>query len=228
MERMDDSLNLDLAERLRADLLGAVLAPASRLRLAELTYRYSAPPGKIREVLLQLASQGLITFKPKHGFSALPVSLEELRDVTRMRIELEARALREAIETGDDDWEGEIVTSLHLLDKIEARSLKDRGALDMEWSRKHRRFHTALLAACRSVWTLRFCETLSDHAERYRRLSIATRPRERDIHAEHEGIAEAVLSGKADRACKLLAAHYSATSDAVASNEKLFNTADGE
>lgn len=225
---MDSSLNLDLTERLRADLLGAVLAPASRLRLADLTSRYRAPPGKIREVLLQLASQGLIAFKPKLGFSALPVSLEELRDVTRLRIELETRALREAIEAGDDDWESEIVISLHLLDKVETRSLKDRGALDREWSRKHRRFHTALLAACPSSWTLRFCETLSDHAERYRRLSIATRPRERDIHAEHKAIAEATLAGKADRACKLLAGHFSATASAVALNEKLFINPDGE
>lgn len=225
---MIEGTDAGVAARLRDDVLGATLPPASRLRLMDLTARYGAPAGKVREALLQLASEGLITFEPKRGFALRPISLAELHDVTNLRVELESRALREAIDCGDDTWETEIVASLHLLAKAEAKSLKDRRALDQDWTRKHRRFHRSLLSACSSPWTLRFCETLSDHAERYRQFSIATRPRVRDIHAEHKAIADAAIGRRADKACKLLRAHFFATAAAVAADNAAFSASSGE
>lgn len=214
----------DVAARLRADVLGASLPPASPLRLMDLTGRYAAPPGKVREALLQLASEGLIRFKPKHGFTSLPLSIEELWDVTHLRIKLESEAVTQAIESGDETWEARIISALHLISKVETRSLKDRGALDGGWSKKHRQFHSALLSACPSRWTVRFCETLSDHAERYRRHSISVRAHSRDIHAEHKAIAEAVIGRKAKLARELLSDHYRRTADAVAANTDAFET----
>jgi GntR family carbon starvation induced transcriptional regulator len=214
----------DVAARLRADVLGASLPPASPLRLMDLTGRYAAPPGKVREALLQLASEGLIQFKPKHGFTSLPLSIEELWDVTHLRIKLESEALTRAIECGDETWEARIISALHLISKVETRSMKDRGALDGGWSKKHRQFHTALLSACPSKWTVRFCETLSDHAERYRRHSISVRSHVRDIHGEHKAIAEAVIGRKARLARNLLADHYMSTANAVAANGQAFGT----
>lgn len=212
----------DVAARLRADVIGASVPPASPLRLMELTNRYAAPPGKVREALLQLASEGLIQFKPKHGFASLPVSLEELWDVTQLRIRLESEALTQAIECGDEIWEATVITTLHLISKVETRSLKDRRALDDAWSKRHRQFHSALLSACPSKWTIKFCETLSAHAERYRRHSINVRSHTRDIHAEHKAIAEAAIARNAKRACKLLAEHYMNTANAVAANGDVF------
>ena len=119
----------DVAARLRADVLGASLPPASPLRLMDLTGRYDAAPGKVREALLQLASEGLIRFKPKHGFTSLPLSIEELWDVTHLRIKLESEAVTQAIESGDEAWEARIISALHLISKVETRSLKDRRRL---------------------------------------------------------------------------------------------------
>ena len=214
----------DVAARLRADVLGASLPPASPLRLMDLTGRYDAAPGKVREALLQLASEGLIRFKPKHGFTSLPLSIEELWDVTHLRIKLESEAVTQAIESGDEAWEARIISALHLISKVETRSLKDRRALDGDWSKKHREFHSALLSACPSQWTVRFCETLSDHAERYRRHSISVRAHARDIHAEHKAIAEAVIGRKAKLARELLSDHYTSTANAVAANGDAFET----
>lgn len=214
-----DARSNDIAGLIRTDVLGAKLPPAARLRLMDLAGQYSAPPGKVREALIQLASEGLISFEPKRGFAVLPISLRELNDMTALRIDLECRALRDAIAHADDEWETEIVSALHLLSKSEAKSLTDRRALDEQWTLRHRRFHRALRARCQSEWTLRFCETLSDHAERYRRFSIASRPEARDIHAEHSAIAEAAIARKADRACTLLTKHFQATATSVAKSK---------
>lgn len=217
-----ESAENDVAARLRADVLGSALPPASPLRLMDLTGRYAAPPGKVREALLQLASEGLIQFKPKYGFTSLPLSIEELWDVTHLRIKLESEAITQAIERGDEAWEAGIISALHLISKVETQSLKDRRALDSNWSKRHRQFHTALLSACPSKWTVRFCETLSDHAERYRRHSISVRAHTRDIHAEHKAIAEAVIGRKARLARELLSDHYTSTANAVAANGGAF------
>ncbi len=216
------SAEIDVATRLRADVLGAALPPASPLRLMDLTGRYAAPPGKVREALLQLASEGLIQFKPKHGFTSLPLSVEELWDVTHLRIKLESEAITQAIKYGDEAWEARVISALHLISKVETRSLKDRRALDGDWSKRHRQFHSALLSACPSAWTVRFCETLSDHAERYRRHSISVRAHARDIHAEHKAIAEAAIGRKAKLARELLSDHYTSTANAVAANGDVF------
>jgi len=208
----------DVFRRLKAHVLGGD-SPEARLRLLDLSHRYETPPGKVREALLRLASEGLIAFEPKRGFSSLPISPSELMDVTNLRIELESRALRDSIKSGDDCWETGILASLHLLSKIEPRSLRDRKALDQEWVKRHREFHRALIAACGSPWRQRMCETLSDHAERYRRFSIASRTKSRNIHAEHAAIANAAISRQADKACALLTAHYMATAKSVLANK---------
>jgi DNA-binding GntR family transcriptional regulator len=215
---VNDPKSNELTTLIRTDVLSSNLEPSRRLRLAELMERYDAPMGKVREALIQLSSEGLIGFEPNRGFSMLPISLAELRDVTTLRIELECRALRDCIMHADDHWETDVISALYLLKKSETTSIKDRRALDGHWSLRHRQFHRALLSRCQSAWTLRFCETLSDHAERYRRFSIKSRAQSRDIHAEHQGIADAAISRKADLACERLAAHYQTTADAVAAN----------
>jgi DNA-binding GntR family transcriptional regulator len=198
------------------------MLPASPLRLVALTNRYEAPPGKVREALLQLASEGLIQFKPKFGFTALPLSLEKLSDVTELRIQLESEAIMRAIEFGDETWEASIISTLHLINKVDARSLNDRRALDGVCSKRHRQFHSALLSACPSSWRIKFCETLSDHAERYRRHSITVRSHARDIQAEHTEIAKATIARNAKRACKLLTEHYRSKANAVAADGDAF------
>ena len=209
----------DVFRRLKARVL-AVNPPETRLRLLDLSAQYETPPGKVREALLRLASEGLIAFEPKRGFSLLPISASELMDVTNLRIELESRALRDSIKSGDDRWETGVLASLHLLSKIEPKSLRDRKVLDLEWTKRHREFHQALIAACGSPWRQRMCVMLSDHAERYRQFSIAARTKSRNIHAEHAVIANAAIGRQADKACALLAEHYMASAKSVIANKQ--------
>lgn len=204
-----------LAAQLKADILDGGPGRDTRLKLFELRDRYETTQGKVREALLQLASEGLISYEPKRGFALLPLSVADLKEVTKLRIELECEALRESIKLGGDAWESGIVSNLYLLKKTEQRSSKNSRQLNSQWSERHRNFHRALLSACSSVWRLKFCEQLSDHAERYRRLSIAVRNHQRDIYAEHQAIADAAVARNAGLACRLLAQHFTLTADTV-------------
>ncbi len=204
-----------LAAQLKADIFDHTSGRDTRLKLFDLRDRYGATQGKVREALFQLASEGLISYEPKRGFGLLPLSAADLKEVTKLRVELECEALRESIKLGDDSWESRVVSSLYLLNKTEQRSTKNRQQLNSKWSDLHRDFHRALLAACGSAWRLKFCEQLSDHAERYRRLSLAVRGHKRDIAAEHQAIADAAIARNANLACRLLERHFTVTADTI-------------
>ena len=80
-----------------------------------------------------------------------------------IRKELEVRAMELAISNGNDDWEAQIVAAYHHLTKTHPPGLPLAAAEEEERERRHRDFHYALLAGCRSRWLLRFCDRLTSH-----------------------------------------------------------------
>lgn len=200
--------------RLRDDILGGRLEPGSKLRVERLKSMYGFGASPIREALARLSGDGLVLIEERRGFFVTGVSPEELWDVTTMRLDLETKALRGAIERGDDTWEANIVAAGHRLSKLdeELRS----GVPSENWEKRHAAFHQALVSACGSKWLLHFRAVLFDQSERYRRLSLVQTHIERDVPEEHVELARATLSRDADRACQLLATHIRRTAEIVA------------
>lgn len=208
--------DFDLLQSMRADIISGLLEPGQRLKFDELQSRYSASIGLLREALRHLLSQGLVQLEANRGFSVAPVSVADFLDITELRIKFESMALADAIRDGDDAWEAEIVTSLHLLLKLTepgAQSTKSP-----EWPARHRRFHQALVAASRSPWLLHFRNVLFDQAERYRSLGRKYRRSPRDIASEHRQLGEAVLARDSSLACRLGEQHIRSTVENVTTN----------
>lgn len=203
----------DLLQRMRKDILAGAFAPGQRLKTDDLRAKYDVSVGTLRETLLHLLSEGLVCSEQNRGFSAAPVSVADLADITELRIQFEVQALADAIRHGDDAWEAEIVTSLHLLMKL---SVGDASvARRSEWPARHRRFHHALVAGCRSPWLLHFRSTLFDQAERYRSLGRLHRRSPRDVNVEHQQLAEAALARNVAKACDLSEKHIRRTVDNI-------------
>ena len=194
-------------EQLRADLLACRISPGNRLKIQELCTRYSVSLGAIREALSRLTSEGLVTAEPQRGFRAAPISPEDLKDLTRVRIEIDSLCLRKAIEHGDVDWEARVVAAYHRLSRTPERTSTDPARSSDEWAAAHARFHRALVDGCDSPWLKRLHNQLYDQSERYRRLSVSVSPRRRNISGEHQKILDAVLTRDADKAVQLLSRH---------------------
>jgi GntR family carbon starvation induced transcriptional regulator len=204
-----------LAERayksLRQGIVRCEFLPGERLAVEALSRHFGISSSPLREALSRLAEQGLVMALENRGFRVAPLTVEGVRDLTRMRLLLELEALRDAMTHGDDDWEAAIVAAAHALARRE-RDLADASpALDEDWSERHRRFHMALIAACRSPLMLGLVAELSDSAERYRRFSASHRTMPRRKHDEHRRIMSAVLARKTDVAVELLREHISRT-----------------
>lgn len=205
--------NLTVAayERLRADVLACRLRPGQRLKVNELCASFSVSLGAIREALSRLTAEGLIVATPQRGFSVAPISSEDLRDLTSVRVEIEQSCLRRAIAAGDITWESKIVAALHRLSRTPERVSGDEARLNEAWVEAHAAFHEALVAACDSPWSLRLRAQLYAQAERYRRLSVPLARIARDLKTEHRALADAVLARDTSRSTALIAEHLSLT-----------------
>jgi DNA-binding GntR family transcriptional regulator len=199
----------DLYKRLRNDILHCHLRPGARLLFRTLREDYKAGLSQLREALMRLASEDLVVLESNKGFRVAPVSPEELLDITNVRCEVEAIALRMAIEKGDVRWESSIVARHHELSRVTL--LNAEGAFSDEWNSANEALHAALRAACGSPLLLGFCESLSERYYRYRRLWARHPSDTRNPAHEHEDIVNAVIARQADRAIPLLKEHLTTT-----------------
>jgi len=202
-------------QRLRKDIITGVLEPGSKLRVEHLRAAYKIGSSTLREALTLLVADALVTAEGQRGFRVAPISMDDLMDVTRMRKMMETLALREAIEKGDDRWEGAIVAAFHRLSRVEGRLAADAAAVADDWEDRNREFHEALIGACASRWIHHFRDILYHQSERYRRFSLVARDGRRDVHAEHQAIMEATLARQPNLACKLTEEHIDNTLAAV-------------
>jgi GntR family transcriptional regulator, carbon starvation induced regulator len=200
-----------LIERVYADLKNDIvrgrLSPRARLRVEELRARFSVSSSTIREALLLLAADALVTAEGQRGFRVAPMSLDDFREITNLRKTMETMALREAIERGDDNWESAIVAAFHKLSLIDIRRMRKSEEVAREWDFRNHAFHEALIAASKSTWVRHFRRILYHTSERYRALSLAILNVRPGVGQEHKAIMEAALARDAELACRLTEEH---------------------
>jgi DNA-binding GntR family transcriptional regulator len=212
-QRQGRSLAEDVYEALRADVLLGRRLPGARIQLRDLADEHGVSLSVVREAVTRLASEDLVVATPQRGFRVRSLSLEDLRDLTWVRIQIETLALRQSIANGDVDWEADLVSAHHRLAGTPTQ-LED-GTPNVGWMAVHGAYHTALCAAARSPTLERIRRQLFDASELYRYWS-ATLPAgtvtvRRHADEEHRDICEAALARDADRAVELMTAHLNAT-----------------
>jgi len=202
---VDESLTTQVHRRLRDDLLRGVLAPGMKLKVQALAEAYGAGASPVREALSSLAAEGLAERLDSRGFRAAPATVQDFDELVRARCWLEEVVLRESLAAGDLAWEEAVVLARWRLKRLERA--------DAAWEGAHAAFHRALLAACPSPTLRGMAEQLRERAERYRAVANRVAYPGRDVGAEHEAIAEAVLERNARRAMALLQEHYGTTAE---------------
>lgn len=221
MNQLDDLSQAERAyRRLRNEILHGDLMPGERLRAADLQDRFQLGLTPIREALMRLSSENLVDAETNRGSRVTEASLAELVDLMSTRRIIERACLTAAIAHGDTAWEAEIIAAMHLLSRTPLPADAEDRRAAAEWEVHHRRFHTALVAACGSNWLLRFWNMLADHSERYRKVRLLhhreVKAEVRDVNAEHQLIMAAVLDRDTVRATELMDAHLAATEKSVA------------
>lgn len=197
---------------LREDILSGRLAPGEKLLIEHLKDRYKVGAGTLREALSRLVSEAMVSAEGQRGFTVAPITLEDLMDITNVRVQVETEALRTSIRNGDEQWRRQLRAAYDRLSVLEQPLLPENA---QRWETANAGFHEALLAACDSNWTLRLVRQLTQHGERYRRYAIGLHSN-RDVHTEHALIFESAMAGQDARAALALEAHIRATPELIA------------
>lgn len=101
--------------RRERDLIEGRIEPGERLKLPALVERFGVSMTVVREALTRLVEQRIVVAVPNRGFSVMPLSVEDLKDLTHVRLRLETMALRDSIERGALGWETCVVAAHHAL-----------------------------------------------------------------------------------------------------------------
>lgn len=200
------------AQRLRRDIISNQLPAGERLTFEKLSRRYDVGSSPLREALFQVMGEGFVRTEEHRGFIVAPIIVGEMLDISSLRANLEAQALRLSIERGDIEWETRVLAANHRLKKalprLHSADAADRAQAENEWEQRHRDVHYALCSACGSPWLLHFIDTLFDHLERYRRHFWQYSDRASGADDQHERISNAALARDSALAVSLLEAHF--------------------
>lgn len=199
-------------EQVRQDIINGLLAPGQKLKIEVVAERYAIGVNAVREALNRLSTEGLVEHREQRGFVVHAISAEEFRELVKTRCWLDGKALEESIARRDDAWASHIQQACDTLSAT-PRALEsgERFISNPQWQHNHRAFHLALLANCGSRWLLRYCEDLTNQAERYRALADATGYRQRNTPDEHRIIMEHAIAGRTPQALEVLQSHYQRT-----------------
>ncbi|MFI8992415.1 FCD domain-containing protein [Streptomyces antimycoticus] len=207
----------ELYERLKADIFAARLKPGQRLKFPAICAEYGTSVGPAREALTKLTGERLVTLQAHQGYAVTSLSAEELTDLTAARVELEGLTFRQAMQSGDDHWESEVVATHHLLARREPHG--PGQTRDDTWYLAHEAFHAALLAGCGNRRLVEMAQGLRAEAELYRHLAAPLLVENgRNPAAEHQALADAAIDRDLERGVELLRDHIAFTTQMLLSS----------
>jgi GntR family carbon starvation induced transcriptional regulator len=209
----------------RGDIIGGRHSPGSKLKIQDLASDLKVSPGAVREALSRLVPEQLVVSRDQRGFVVAPLSIGDLKDLTDLRCEIEAIALKRSVERGDVAWEASLVAAAHRLGATPPPATGDQVAM-AAWLKVHAAFHAALVSGCGSLRLIALHNQLYEQSERYRVLSAYVEPR-RNVPGEHQRIVKLALARDADGLVDAAVGHIRATTDLIvraALEKKIINS----
>jgi len=104
-----------IADRLRIEILGGKIEPGAKLRADDLKTKFEVSLTPVREALMRLSAEGLVIAEDQRGFRVAPVSLNNLKEVTELRVALECWRCGWRLKPATFEWESNIVATAHRL-----------------------------------------------------------------------------------------------------------------
>jgi DNA-binding GntR family transcriptional regulator len=200
-----DTIGDSAYRTIRKDIIFGQLKPSEKLRLEPLRKRYNVSVTTLREILNRLASDGLVVAEGQRGFEVASVSDANLWEIAELRLLVEGHAVARAFETGDLDWEAQVVAAHHKLRRLEERMIAGDTSVREDWKLADWGFHRALIAGCGSATLLELHGQIFDKYLRYQMLTLAFRGEK--AARDHSQLLEAALSRDAEKARQVLKVH---------------------
>ena len=152
----------------------------------------------LREALVQLKAEGLVSFMPNRGAVVTEFSAKEVDEIFTMRIALETKALERAIPNLRPADFIRAKSVLEILEKEEDRT---------QWSELNWEFHSTLYQASQMPRLLSIIQTLHNNVTRYLIIYLDRLSAQDISQKEHLAIFNACQKRDIDAATKQLDIH---------------------
>lgn len=195
----------------RDAILGFRLQPGQRLVERELVEQLGISRPTVREVLRQLAAEGLVTVVPQRGAVVTSLSADDAADIYEMRASLEALAVQRFVQRATPEQVADLRDAVAEIERTAEAvdSLDQLGAKD--------RFYEVLFTGSGSEPLQQTLAGLQARVRLLRATSLAEPGRPREAAAELRAVVDAVEAGDADAAAAACAHHiHNAAATALA------------
>ena len=211
------ALYQEVAERLRQRIYSHDLAPGTWVDEQALADDYGISRTPLREALKVLASEGLVTLKPRRGCYVTEISERDLDEIFSVMALLEGQCAHITARKATD-------ADLERLRKIHEKLEKAAGNGDIDgYFEANQAFHQALQKITDNRWLLQVIEDLRKVIKLSRHHSLFSEGRLEQSLAEHRGILAALTERDAERAQLLMRAHIDSGRAALARIAKARN-----
>lgn len=196
-----------IASALRRDIAFGELEPDRKLKIEELRTRYGGSSHSMREALTQLSAEGLVEAMAQRGFRVASATEDDLRDIVRLRCEIEKLGLSWSLEKGNVAWEGRVIAAHHALNRAREQVVARPLETALEWDEANRLFHASLVEMCDSPRLLTLQAQLYDQSRRFRLAAMREGRIDFAVSAgNHQALVDAVLRRDRDQALDRLQA----------------------
>lgn len=191
-----------ITSAIRKNIHDGILSSGVALKQEELADQFGVSRIPVREALKRLEAEGLIRNEPNKGAVVISHSISQVIEMLDIRIGLETRALKLAIQNINDKH----------LDRCEAVLKRyDVSSKPSVWSSLNLEFHLTLYSPAKKPRLLKMIEDLVLDTQRYTRIYISHTLGREQPQREHYEILQALRQGASEKALFMLEEHIAHT-----------------
>jgi DNA-binding GntR family transcriptional regulator len=190
----------NIYDALRTAILTCALVPGQELREQDLAARYEVSRSPVRDALLRLEKERLVTVLPRQGYRVNPILLTDATEIFELRLVVEpacaAAAAARPSSGGLDEW---------------------RVQGNQDFIAYNRGFHAAIADLSGNGRMAAVAQDLTDQSDRLVRVSLSS-PAVADrgrLIAEHVAIIDAIQAHDAAKAESVMRSHVAEARDRV-------------
>lgn len=209
------------SDRIRTEIENAVkdgsLLPGESIDEAELADQYQVSRTPIREALIQLQAQGLVTSLPRGGMIVAKMDLQQLLALWELLAELEGVAVRLACERMTAQ-ELETLVRLHEQSRHHAQADDVPG-----WQESNLQFHELIYRASRNPYLRVEVLRIRTRTGYYRRHAFGALGRIRSSFEQHQAVVDAFRNADAAAVVAAMVQHMRPAADAKGLTDFIVN-----
>lgn len=213
------ALNQLVYGRIRSEILGGKLAPGTRLKQDELTKRLGVSRSPVRDAILQLSADGLVTFIGRNSAVVAGISRKSIEEIFELRAVLEGYAAARAVERLT---ERDIEKLRKLISQMNEHHSENRVERVLAVNDE---FHRFICVRAENEMLLAMLDRIWRDSERLRINYLHTPEGHETSTREHEDLVDGLESRDKERVRQIVSMHAARTKDGILAT---FRATEGE